>query len=118
MWLEVSPQQILQDSRLIVEAELVEIFETDVQKQTLLLGLLQIKKVHKGQINQFLVPMQLPRSISGYMNSADIHYKKGTSGLWLLTLNKNGLLSANHPQRFISMDKARPILDILEQQAK
>jgi len=117
MWAKADPKIIIQNSALIIEAELVHSFTTDINHQPTTLGLLSIKGYYKGMANQPLITIQLPNRSSSIL-STDIHYKIGTSGLWLLNLNSKGLLSANHPQRFISMDKASATLELLESPLK
>jgi len=117
MWAKATPKTIIQNSALIIEAELIHSFTTDINHQSTTLGLLSIKRYYKGVVNQSLITIQLPNRSSPIL-STDIHYQLGTSGLWLLNLNSKGLLSANHPQRFISMDKASAILKLLENPLK
>lgn len=117
MWLSESPSQLLKTSTLVVEGTLIKRFEINDKNRSIALGLLKITSIYKGQTNQPLITIELPNS-SNPIVSTDIHYKIGTSGLWLLNLNKNGLLSANHPQRFIPMDKADSFLKLLNTSTK
>ena len=117
MWAKPDPNITVQDSVLIIEAKLVDVFKTNLNNRPTTLGLLSIKKHYKGTTNQPLITIQLPNSSSPLLSS-DIHYKIGTSGLWLLNINQNGLLSANHPQRFVPMEQSDSILKRLNQSPK
>ena len=113
MWAKSSDQALIDQSTLIIKATLIDQVESQFQNKTIRLGVLEIHQVLKGSANQALITLQLPNLLSP-INSTDIRYKIGTSGLWLLTLNKNGLLSANHPQRFMPMKQAKSILKRLK----
>jgi hypothetical protein len=112
-WAKPTQAQVIESSALIIEAELIDIFSTQFNDRPIDLGLLKISKIHKGNPIQSLVTIQLPVR-SDIVKSTDIFYPKSTSGLWLLALNKNGLLTANFPWCFLPIHKAQSILDALD----
>jgi len=106
MWATLTDKQLVAKSDLIVMAELIG--QTEVKLAAdgaiLLLGVLQVEEVLKGDRQQTAVLLVLP-SPGAPRASTDILYRKGQRGLWFLrarTQGESGLYLADHPQRFLS----------------
>jgi hypothetical protein len=105
MWVKLSEAELVDQSDLIVSAELIG--ETHLQlspdQPKLTVGVLRVGEVLKGDPSQTVALLALP-SPEAPRSSADILYRRGQRGLWLLrrqSPKSQGIYLANHPQRFI-----------------
>lgn len=109
MWAKLSTTELIEKSDLIVTAELVDQKQITTNQARLVVGLLEVKEVLKGDKSQTVVLLALP-SPEGPLSSTDIFYKKGQAGLWFLrkgTTHEEGVIYlADHPQRFLPAENA------------
>ena len=122
LWDRLSQAELIGRSNLIAVGELTSSTE-EVQTadgRTLHVGLLRIDEVLKGggepREERLLLPSpDAPRS------SSDIVYTAGQSGLWYLRLQHAAELEifiADHPQRFVPIERAADQLELLRQQLR
>jgi hypothetical protein len=119
MWAGVSEAELIAHSHMIVVGTLVEKVHTRLgpNQSELEIGVLRVEQVLKpstdgGTSSVAFVLLALPRS-GGFVSSASIQYSVGQQGLWFLAATTNpgsGLYNANHPQRFVTMAKAAPVI--------
>ena len=110
MWARLTDKALIAKSDVIVLAELVGQTKVKLASEgaILLLGVLQVEEVLKGDPEQTALLLVLP-SPEAPRASTDILYHKGQRGLWFLRAVKPGemgLYSADHPQRFLSATEA------------
>ncbi len=102
---EYTAEGLVDDSQLIVRAELVGATELEVPNQrTLVLGALMIETVLKGSADAGqIVFIELPAKVMR-ARSDSIFYDKGEYGWWFLAATEkgsaHGVYRADHPQRF------------------
>jgi len=120
MWAKLSDYQLIENSEVIIVAELTEAKEIIVQNKKIMIGILKAKEVLKGEKQQNVFMLELP-STATPLKSDDIFYKKGQKGIWYLrkqnVVKDYDIYSADHPQRFLPSkdadDKLKALRTIL-----
>jgi len=106
---KLSDTELIEQSDLIIAAELLGQTQVMINQVKLVLGVLKVEEVLKGDKNQTVLLLALP-SPEGPRKSDDIFYKKGQKGLWFLHERKAkgeaGIYLADGPQRFLPMKQA------------
>ena len=110
MWARLTDKELIAKSDVIVLAELVGQTKMKLASEgpVLLLGVLRVEEIFKGDPEETAVLLLLP-SPEAPRASTDILYRKGQRGLWFLRVRKPGemgLYLADHPQRFLSTPEA------------
>jgi hypothetical protein len=111
MWAELSESSLIEQSELIVTGTLLARTQVSVPSAALELHLavIQIDTVLKGDPSQRVALLVLPAPTPGIHNSETITYVSGQAGLWYLRIhaaNERGLFLADHPQRFVPIERA------------
>ena len=105
MWVKMTDSELVEESSVIVMAELIgeTLVTLPTDEARLRLGVLQVAEFLKGDSHQMLLLLVLPAH-KGLALSTDIDFHKGQRGLWFLEERApgGGLYLANHPQRFLS----------------
>ena len=116
MWVQMSDDQLIEESEVIAVGELRAI-ETmagaDGAAKTV--GVLRLSDVLKGAVADGEVYLKVPQP-GAPISSSDIVFKTGQAGLWYLhrTDQDGGLVySADHPQRFVPLDPSDPMIEQL-----
>lgn len=120
MWVKLSDSELIEKSDVIITAELIGQTQVDINRVKLVIGVLKVEEVLKGDKNQAVTLLALP-STEGPRSSTDILYKDGQKGLWFLREQKTesgtGIYLADHPQRFLSIehsgDKIKALREML-----
>lgn len=106
MWVKMSDTELVEQSDVIVTAELIGQTQVMINQARYVIGALKVEEVLKGDKNQVIILLALPPT-EGPRKSDDIFYKKGEKGLWFLRERKEkgdaGIYLADHPCRFIPM---------------
>ncbi|MBZ0107959.1 MAG: hypothetical protein K8F52_04770 [Candidatus Scalindua rubra] len=109
MWVKLSDEELTKQSDVIITAELIGEVPIMINHDKIVIGVLKVEDVLKGDRDQTALLLALPSSKGVYM-SEDIFYKKGQKGLWFLRERKakgeEGIYLADHPQRFLSAEHA------------
>ncbi len=108
-WAKLSDIELVNQSDVIVNAELIGQTQFTINQFKYVIGALKVEEVLKGDKNQAVILLALPRT-KGPRISTDILYRKGQKGLWFLRERKakgeTGIYLADHPQRFLSIEHA------------
>lgn len=108
-WAEFSDIELVNQSDVIVNAELIGQTQVTINQFKYVIGVLKVEGVLKGDKNQAVILLALP-STEGPRSSIDIFYENGQNGLWFLREQKakgeTGMYLADHPQRFVSEKQA------------
>lgn len=120
MWEELSQDKLINTSDLIIVGELIG--KADIsfstQQPAARLGVLRVDEVLKGGEERGAVLLALP---SASRSSTDLSYDKGDRGLWFLRAGPPGtagLYVADHPQRFMSAERAGEEIELLRERLK
>lgn len=121
MWVKLSDTELIEQSDVIITAELIGQTQVTMEQSKIVIGVLEVGEVLKGDKNKAVILLALP-STEGPRKSDDIFYKTGQKGLWFLreqvTEGEAGFYLADHPQSFISKehadDQIKAIRKILE----
>ena len=120
MWTKFSDMELCSQSEMIVQAKMIgyTYINFSEQKSSLKVGVLLVEENLKNEnIVQSIVLISLPSSEKP-IASTDIIYHTGQSGLWFLRsdrLDGIELYFADHPQRFIPIEKVPARIDIFRQ---
>lgn len=112
MWAQMSDEELIRSSVLIVNGEWVGQTPATQRGQAIAgdIGVVAVSEVLKGPPGSALALVAVagagtPRS------SSDIAFRRGDRGLWLLRAHGSGpidLLAADHPQRFVPAGSGAP----------
>ncbi len=111
MFMGVTEQQLLAQSSVVVVGELMgraEIATAD-GAAPINLGVIRVERMLKGDPDTTILFLALPRRGPMPRLSTDIDYRDGQRGLWFLHLRdpaQSGVFLADHPQRFVPINKA------------
>jgi len=105
MFAPLSDRELIEGSSLIVQAEFVGQAPVDFGPGagSQWLGVLVVRETLTGVVADRIVFIAVP-SPAGPRSSSDILYRPGQTGLWFLHARPggaNGMLVADHPQRFV-----------------
>jgi len=130
MWAKIPDQLLINQSTIIVKAELIgtTVIQLADTNKPLHVGVLQIQRIYKGSTELKILLLALPiiqQSVSNYRmtithNSSDIHYTVGQNGIWLLRENskEKGIYYADNPQRFWSNQQEKKLLQLISNLGK
>lgn len=119
MWAKLSDLELCSQSELIVRAKMIGHTQIKISdsENSLKLGVLLVEEILKKNNNdQSIVLIVLP-SPEKPISSSDINYHTGQSGLWFLRsdrLEGIELYFADHPQRFIPIEKIPERIDAIQ----
>ena len=117
IWAGMTERQLIDSSALIVTGTLTEKTRITLANGAVLhLGVIRVAESHKGDAGPgaVLIALPAPRRIAV---STDIRYRIGQRGLWLLRPHGGavgGIYLADHPQRFMPLERAAAILKRLQ----
>ena len=121
MWAKQTDAELIEQSDIIVTAELIGHTQVTINHVIIGMGALKVAETLKGDKEQTVILLKLPL-IETPHSSTDIFYKKGQSGLWFLRELKRegfeGIYLANHPQSFISIENAGEQIKVLRKGIK
>lgn len=106
MFAKMSDEELIRRSDLIVIGEWVgqSSLRLANSSESMEVGAISISEVLKGSPDQSLALVAV-RASSAPRSGAEISYRRGDKGLWLLRQHQdsgaNGIYLADHPQRFI-----------------
>lgn len=111
MWAELSDQELIESSEIIATGTLIGTTRVTIPPKgvDLILGVLRIETVLKGDAGRKVALIVLPAPTPGFITTDLMTYKTGQSGLWFLEPRaraEQGLYHANHPQRFLPFGTA------------
>lgn len=117
MWVQLSEQELSEGSDLIVTGTLTA--EKRAQPGAGAVGVIRVDQVLKGATvaEALLALPAADRPIS----SSDIVYRAGQAGLWYLRLqpaSDRRVYLADHPQRFVPIDRAQQRIESLRKTRK
>jgi hypothetical protein len=117
-WAEISDQDLIERSVLIVEATLIGKTRITLAGQgvTRRLAVLKVQRVYKGKTGE-VVLLALPDRDPGIIVSTDIDYPVGETGIWFLRLDpasQEGIFLADHPQRLWSKRREHQLQGLLD----
>lgn len=109
MFVKLSEEELVEQSGLIVVGELIGRSQVSLatQERPQLLGVIRVEEVLKGARATSVAFLALPGG--KIMVSTDLSYTDGQRGLWYLRLrdaNVEGVYVADHPQKFVPIEKA------------
>ena len=122
MWVRLSDAELIEQSDIIVGAELIGHTQLRLapDRPKLTLGVLRVDDVLKGDAGITVALLVLP-SPDAPRSSTDLLYRKGQKGLWFLRVRDQkdaGLYLADHPQRFVPVEQAQGRIQALREQLK
>ncbi|MCP3663314.1 MAG: hypothetical protein GY696_12605 [Gammaproteobacteria bacterium] len=111
MWARYTDAELVESSDQIITGELIGQTRIKMPGQDfeLTVGIIRIESVLKGDRGQGVILLVLPGFSNKPISSSNIIYRDGQRGLWFLRLHQPGavgLYQADHPQRFVTMNKA------------
>ncbi len=122
MWVELTQQELVLGSNLIVIGRLVG--ETRVSDcadgADFIVGVIRIDRVLKGDATQGVALLALRPARTAHI-STQLEHGIGQQGLWFLRerrAGKTGLYLADHPQRFVPMAVAADLIRTVESTLK
>ncbi|MFH2060050.1 MAG: hypothetical protein ABIJ59_14250 [Pseudomonadota bacterium] len=109
MFAKFSNKQLIDNSDAIIFAELIDKKTIRLDCKDIMVGVLQAKKVLKGDKEKKQFFLLLPAS-TGLHKSDDAFFKIGQKGYWFLRQHKPKskpvIYIADHPQRFLSAESS------------
>lgn len=120
MWEELSQDKLVTTSDLIIVGEIIGKADVSfsMEQPPVRLGVLRVDEVLKDGKEHGVVLLALP---SASRSSTDLTYKQGDRGLWFLRTGPPGtagLYVADHPQRFMSAERAGEEIELLRERLK
>lgn len=122
-WAEMPLKKITSDSPLIIIGSIEKIKQADPPKKNIDyqydIAYINVSEVLKNTLQDYEVqnndevPLSMPSALNLVVNSTDIRYKKGTSGIWILDFKKNTFW-ATYPKDYQPMSKEKEMREILE----
>jgi hypothetical protein len=115
MFTKLSDEELIAKSALIVVGELIGRASIGAAENAQMLGVIRVEETLKGEKGVTIAFLALPGT-KLIQRSDDLTYRVGQFGLWYLRLqneNEPGVYVADHPQRFVPMDKAGEQIEFL-----
>jgi len=112
MWAQLSDAELVDTSSLIVVGKLARM-TVPSEDHAYTVGVIEIDDVLKGDSAAKTVWLDVPQPGTP-ISSSDIFYRVGQEGLWFLRLlapDDGEIYAADHPQRFVPVAHAGPIID-------
>ena len=115
MFVKISDEELIAQSSLIVVGELIGRAPIGAAEDTQMLGVIRVEETLKGAEGLTIAFLALPGTTL-IRRSDDLSYPDGQRGLWYLRLRKEeqpSVYVADHPQRFVPLDKATEQIELL-----
>jgi hypothetical protein len=105
-WAHLSPQEIYDQSDLVVWGEYVgsENVQLPTQAVPVNLGVVRVDSVVKGEKLERLRLALPPVRPGGLISDNDVFFEKGQRGLWYLKRRSDGVYLADRPDRFVPVE--------------